>query len=87
MTLDEAIKHCEQIALANEVHAQDSLEKGGYEERACIECAKEHRQLAEWLKILATISDMLGGTIDHLSGDDAKELLNDIKWELKSVQA
>lgn len=87
MTLNEAIRHCEQIAVANEAHAQDSWEKGGYEERACIECAKEHRQLAKWLKTLATINDMLDGTIDHLSGDDAKELLNDIKRELKPIQA
>ena len=52
MTLDETIKHCEQIAVANEAHAQDSMGKGGYEERACIECASEHRQLVEWLKEL-----------------------------------
>ena len=35
MTLDEAIKHCEERA------NQD-----------CTDCAKEHRQLAEWLKEL-----------------------------------
>lgn len=42
-----------------------------------------NQQLVEWLKCLAKISDMLDGTIDHLSGDDAKELLSDVKWELK----
>lgn len=36
MTLDEAIKHARQQA--------DTI--------ACAECAKEHRQLAKWLKEL-----------------------------------
>ena len=31
----------------------------------------------------AKIADMLEGTIDHLNGDDAKDLLVDIKWEIK----
>ena len=33
MTLDEAIKHCNEVA----------------EENECIECAAEHMRLAEWL--------------------------------------
>ena len=37
MTLDEAIKHCEEVA------EKDCI---------CEECASEHRQLAEWLKEL-----------------------------------
>ena len=69
MKLYEAIIHCEEVA----------NDRAG----CCEDCVKEHRQLAEWLKCLAKISDMLDGTIDHLSGDDAKELLSDIKWELK----
>ena len=40
MTLDEAIKHCEEVA--------DGLTEQG----KCAECAAEHRQLAEWLKEL-----------------------------------
>ena len=39
MTLDEAIKHCEEVAEEQE-------------EKECLECAAEHRQLAEWLKEL-----------------------------------
>lgn len=81
MTLDEAIKHCEEATEKNEIRASWFRDKEGYEN--CIECANEHRQLAEWLKCLAKIADMLDGTIDHLNGDDAKELLSDIKWELK----
>jgi len=38
MTLDEAIKHAEEVADVCEFEAR--------------KCAKEHRQLAEWLKEL-----------------------------------
>ena len=44
MTLEEAIKHAEEVA---EEHTKYNI-YGGFE--SCDECAKEHRQLAEWLK-------------------------------------
>ena len=44
MTLDEAIKHAEEVA---EEHTKYNI-YGGFE--SCDECAEEHRQLAEWLK-------------------------------------
>jgi hypothetical protein len=40
MKLDEAIAHCEEVA-----------DYDAYGEKQC-RCAEEHRQLAEWLKIL-----------------------------------
>ena len=54
MTLDEAIKHCEEVAeekdksveLYRAVKATEGLIT------KCENCAKEHRQLAEWLKEL-----------------------------------
>ena len=45
MKLDEAIKHAEEVAEQNEWFEKNHLENKG-----CKECAKEHRQLAEWLK-------------------------------------
>lgn len=50
MTLDEAIKHAEEVANANErlcetVHPSMQLSDYG-------KCAKEHRQLVGWLKEL-----------------------------------
>ena len=53
MTLEEAIKHCEEIAelkydQGNEARLQ---EQDKYADE-CIACAAEHRQLAEWLKEL-----------------------------------
>lgn len=54
MTLEEAIKHCEEVAEAEEQKYKDW--KGDYSHLkkidSCLECAKEHRQLAEWLKKL-----------------------------------
>jgi len=58
MTLDEAIKHAEEVTEKNEKKAKsyprpDKNVKGsGRKYNDCIECASEHRQLAEWLKEL-----------------------------------
>lgn len=58
MTIDEAIKHCEEVAEAEErsakLHQRPNIGIKGSGKRylSCIECAKEHRQLAEWLKEL-----------------------------------
>lgn len=54
MTLDEAIKHCEEVATKNEKSIAYYTIQGDKEwldecEKDCIECAKEHRQLAKWL--------------------------------------
>ena len=43
MTIDEAIKHAEEVA--NDM------------ELCCKECAKEHKQLAEWLKELKQLKE------------------------------
>lgn len=54
MTLDEAIKHCEEVAESEEQKYKEW--KGDYSHLkkidSCLECAKEHRQLAEWLREL-----------------------------------
>lgn len=47
MTLEEAIKHCEEVA--ERLEGKDGY---AYTDSTCDECAKEHRQLAEWLKKL-----------------------------------
>ena len=43
MTIDEAIKHAEEVA----------------EEKLCEKCGEEHRQLAEWLKELKQLRETL----------------------------
>ena len=61
MTLDEAIAHCEEVAEEKQKQADGNIQfvkdniqylYDGKEYRECCECAKEHRQLAEWLKEL-----------------------------------
>lgn len=52
LTLDEAIKHCLEVAEQKE---HDSITTTGDHEldiamkEGCIQCAKNHRQIAEWL--------------------------------------
>lgn len=58
LDLESAIKHCEEVAEKNEKKASWFWGKEGnpnYE--SCVECAKEHRQLARWLKELKAYRD------------------------------
>ena len=55
MTLDEAIKHCKEKAEELREQAGFDTDSERYrmsekEKADCLECAKEHEQLAEWLK-------------------------------------
>ena len=58
MTLDEAIRHAEEVAEKNEeiyeahcrIYSKEVVEK--YPSPPCKKCAEEHLQLAEWLKEL-----------------------------------
>lgn len=52
MTLDEAIKHCEEVAEDNESDSRLYTDLDPYKASECAECANEHRQLAEWLREL-----------------------------------
>ena len=89
MTIDEAIKHCEEVAQDKECIAH-SLTKDGWQEHfdnltqeketeyknvrdemanSCLECAKEHRQLAEWLKELKKYKEKDTPKLVVYSGD------------------
>lgn len=62
MTLDEAIKHCLEVAEQNDTQAEKWQEEGGEEwgkTTACRECAADHRQLAEWLTELKEAKRLL----------------------------
>lgn len=54
MNLEDAIKHCNGIAEGEEQKYKDW--KGDYSHLwkidSCLECAKEYRQLSDWLKEL-----------------------------------
>lgn len=51
MTVDEAIKHAEEVADEKKNEACSLYDAKAYEEsRECIWCSEEHRQLAKWLR-------------------------------------
>lgn len=56
MTLEQAIKHCEEKAEELRKKAEFA-EEGNYRKEDCFECAREHEQLAEWLKELKVRRD------------------------------
>lgn len=55
MTLDEAIKHCEEKAKEQRAWAKELI--GGLVVEDCLECAKEHEQLAAWLRELKALRE------------------------------
>lgn len=64
MTLEEAIKHCEEVAEYKEAVCKtmeneegEFTDSGNTYYKYCKRRAKEHRQLAEWLKELKAYKD------------------------------
>lgn len=63
MSIDEAIKHCEEVAQEKERHLKvyENMDEDRplfkEEENECKECAAEHRQLADWLKELKSFKE------------------------------
>ncbi len=60
MTLDEAIKHCEEVA-----DSHDSIKQIKAVTLEECRCADEHRQLAEWLKELKVYKEQGGDAISR----------------------
>ena len=89
MTIDEAIKHCEEVAEENEeiyeahcrIYSKEVVEK--YPSPPCKKCAEEHRQLAEWLKELKAYRDARA-EINQALYDDARGEQNDYERGRKS---
>ena len=54
MTLDEAIKHCEEKVEMLKIEARH-MPSYSEDIEPCLECAREHEQLAEWLKELKAL--------------------------------
>ena len=79
MTLDEAIKHCEEVAEENDLAAEtyELLAENNHNlyERLtaetnssrCAECAADHRQLAEWLTELKEAKRLLKAAVEDLN--------------------
>ena len=75
LSLDEAIKHCEEVAEAEEQKYKDW--KGDYPHLkkidSCLECAKEHRQLAKWLTKLKAYEDIIFELVEAMYCHDGCE--------------
>ena len=60
MTIDEAIKHCLDVA-KEQTYQADAADAvailDGLDVDACRQCADDHRQLAEWLQELIELRD------------------------------
>lgn len=73
LSLDEAIKHCEEKAKEQRAKAVGYF-NGGYssqiEGKSCLNCAEEYEQLAGWLKELAEYQKLFE------SPKEAEEVLN-----------
>ena len=57
LDLESAIKHCEEVAEEQEKKARKKNDGTMSTRIKCEECAKDHRQLADWLRELKTYKD------------------------------
>ena len=92
MTIDEAIKHCEEVADYNEKLRKYLLGEHTEENTkafiALWTCAEEHRQLAEWLKELKKYREILDNaenTIKDTYGSVIIEGWADVVDQMKEV--
>lgn len=61
MTLDEAIKHCKEVAEHKlELSTVHMMNECYDDSRECSECAKEHTQLMSWLGELKYLRSKIG---------------------------
>lgn len=60
LTIDKAIAHAREVARENKYRAEHkSFHRNDKDEiSACLQCAEEHEQLAEWLKDLQHYKDL-----------------------------
>ena len=101
MTLDEAIKHCEEAAIEQDKLCKRYDDASGYsrshneairttDAKMCEECAEEHRQLAEWLRELKQLKEQeFYVTTRELSDDELKHLVEQMekaRWQLVPVK-
>lgn len=86
MTIDEAIKHCEEVAWENDRKAMCVEEAyQTTEQQNCEQCAADHRQLAEWLKELKELRNSIGA-VKLGNMKEALALIRTLKAELNGWQ-
>lgn len=80
MTLEESIKHCEEVA-ENQEECACRIDEIGADSNSIRECASEHRQLAEWLKELKAYREELPKEIKNVKVRQAYALEANVKNE------
>ena len=60
LTIEEAIKHCEEKAKELRKQVDTHIVVDAEDIGDCIECANEHEQLANWLKELIILRHTIG---------------------------
>jgi hypothetical protein len=84
MTLDEAINYCEEKARELRTpRAYTDIEGNLRATETCEECAREHEQLAEWLKELKALKEGKG---DLISREALKEQFTEGAYTSKGVR-
>ena len=77
MTIEEAIKHCEDVVENKEIDAENQNPLFPNDIEECKKCAEEHRQLAEWLNELKRARVLLRATYELLmKQNDSGYVLN-----------
>lgn len=78
LTLDEAIKHCLEVAENNEQFASGKWigSEGEANRQECEQCAADHRQLAEWLMELKEAKRLLKLAINDFAKLDRENTRN-----------
>lgn len=91
MTLDEAIKHAEEVAeekdnLINKTFATFGEDRLLFkeEENECKKCADEHRQLAEWLKDYKRLLEQQPSD-DCVSREEVRKIAKEMYLEVSNM--
>ena len=82
MTIDEAVKHCLEVAEQNDAQAEKIGRQfiGSAMATDCRECAADHRQLAEWLMNYKELKNSIGA-VKLKDMKEALELIREYKAE------
>ena len=82
MTLDEAIRHCEEVAENYRCQRDDAADINDVETASdCQNCADEHEQLASWLRELKELREEIG-SVKLSNMKEALALIRTLKAEL-----
>lgn len=85
LTLDDAIKHCLEVAEQNDTQAEKWQKEGGEQwgkTTVCRECAADYRRLAEWLMEL---KDLRAEQNDQYTF--IRELMDELKESKRLLKA